>query len=191
MKIYTRLGDDGTTRLANGAKTSKNDPRVELYGTADELNSTIGVVLAHAPQDLASMREHLILTQHVLFELGAELAGYYKEKHGSIIRESDIVYLENAIDTFQADLPELRSFILPGGSATASFLHISRTVCRRLERKMAAGLGTIGADQRPHVYPEALRYINRLSDYLFVASRYANLLGGQPEIEWKSREKRA
>ncbi|MCE9597476.1 MAG: cob(I)yrinic acid a,c-diamide adenosyltransferase [Spirochaetia bacterium] len=190
MKIYTKLGDDGTTRLANGTKTGKDDPRVELYGTADELNSTIGVVLAHVGNDLADVRTHLILTQHVLFELGAELAGYYKDKEGSVIREEDISYLENAIDGFQSQLPELRAFILPGGSAAASFLHISRTVCRRLERKMASGLAATGSDGRPQVYPAALRYINRLSDYLFVASRYANLKAAQKEIEWQSREKR-
>lgn len=189
MKIYTKLGDDGTTRLANGTKTTKHDPRVELYGTADELNSTLGVVLAHAEESLTQIRTHLILIQHVLFELGAELAGYYKEKVGSIIREEDITYLEKAIDSFQSELPELRAFILPGGSTAAAYLHISRTVCRRLERKMVPGL-TMEVDQRPHVYPEALRYINRLSDYLFVASRYANLKAGRPEIEWQSREKR-
>lgn len=190
MKIYTRLGDDGTTRLANGAKTGKNDPRVELYGTADELNSTIGVVLAHTGNDLTDVRTHLVLTQHVLFELGAELAGYYKEKDRSVIREDDILYLESAIDAFQLKLPELRAFILPGGSAAASFLHVARTVCRRLERKMAGSLTEKDSDGRPQVYPEALRYINRLSDYLFVASRYANLKYGNQEIEWQTREKR-
>lgn len=186
MKIYTKQGDAGWTRLANGEKTRKSDVRVDLYGTADELNSHIGLALSQ-PGVPEETRAQLLDLQHLLFELGSELAGYYKNKEGSIIREEDTGKLEQWMDQCTAVLPPLRAFILPGGEAAASALHICRTVCRRLERAMTAALDE-NSGERPVVYPEAYKFINRLSDYLFIAARYVNFRAGKSDIEWQTRE---
>ncbi len=186
MRIYTKQGDTGWTRLANGERIRKSDVRVELYGTADELNSHIGLVLS---QDSVpgETRDQLILLQHLLFELGSELAGYYKKSDSSVIRESDTKNLETWMDACTAVLPELRAFILPGGTAAASCLHLCRTVCRRLERAMT-GVAEQLFDGRPAVYPEAYRFVNRLSDYFFIAARFANFKSSVPDVEWQTRE---
>jgi cob(I)alamin adenosyltransferase len=186
MKIYTKLGDEGWTRLADGSKTRKNDPRVELYGTADELNSHIGVAMAILPVG-SPVTPQLLWLQNILFELGSELAGYFKERDSSVIRPEDTARLESWIDGHTAELPPMRSFVLPGGSHSASALHVCRTVCRRLERQMTALL-----EQPEHrIYPEAFRFVNRMSDYLFTSARYANLKQGIGDIPWQSREKAA
>lgn len=184
MKIYTKLGDEGWTRLADGSKTRKNDPRVELYGTADELNSQIGMALSALPEN-SSIRPQLLWLQSILFELGSELAGYFKDRDNSIIRQADTEKLETWIDGHTAELPEMRAFILPGGSPAAAALHVCRTVCRRLERQMT----TLLTDSEHRVFPEAFRFVNRMSDYLFTAARYANLKSGLTDVPWQSREK--
>jgi cob(I)alamin adenosyltransferase len=190
VKIYTKKGDGGMTGLATGERVPKHDLRVEMYGTADELNAVLGLVCAHLAGDDSGENHRQLLRelqeqQCLLFELGAELAGYYRNAGESVMEESDVRALEEAIDRMSERLEPMRAFILPGGTTTASFLHLARTVCRRLERQMTAA-----REERPDlVLTGALKYINRLSDYLFVAARYANHLAGTTDIPWKSRKK--
>jgi len=191
MKIYTKKGDAGMTALADGRKVAKNEPAVSLYGTVDELNSVIGAAVSHL--DLSknrsdALREDLKAEQCLLFELGSELAGFKYDAVSSIILESDIENLEKRIDAYSENLPELRVFILPGGHPSASMLHVARTVCRRLEREMTEiYLSEKKEESLNFVHPPALKYINRLSDYLFTSARYANFLHGEEDVSWKSR----
>ncbi len=175
-KIYTRTGDQGTTRLANGEEVSKAATRVEAYGDIDELNSLIGLVIAHEPSP--SVAEILTSIQHHLFDVGGEIAaaGMIKD----MVSEIMIVRLEEAIDRLNADLPPLKEFILPGGTSSAAELHLARTVCRRAERR------TIALNQTEFVAPEIMKYLNRLSDLLFVMARYENHRSDNKEVYWKN-----
>lgn len=190
MKIYTKKGDGGMTGLATGERVPKHDLRVEMYGTADELNAVLGLAASRIVGDEAAEERRKLLKelqeqQCLLFELGAELAGYYREAGQSVITEADVQSLEQAMDRMNEHLKPMKSFILPGGTTAASFLHLARTVCRRLERQM-----TSVREERPElVLPGAIKYVNRLSDYLFVAARFANHLAGTTDIPWKSRAK--
>ena len=159
-KIYTRTGDDGTTGLGDGSRTAKDAARVEAYGTVDEANSAIGVVLAGDAVP-AAVRTCLTEVQHDLFELGGELCipGH------SAVTEAFVERLENDLDRFNADLPTLKEFILPGGGPAAAACHVARTVVRRAERRVF----TLSTSE--DVRPEAIRYLNRLSDLLFVVAR--------------------
>lgn len=172
-KIYTRTGDDGTTGLGDGTRVAKDSLRVEAYGTVDEANSAIGLVLAQDSVPSA-LRHCLTEVQHDLFELGGELCipGH------TAIEQSFVSRLENKLDEFNADLPPLKEFILPGGGHAAAACHLARTIVRRAERR-------VGALQRAEpVRPEVVRYLNRLSDLLFVvARRLAREETGQ-EIIW-------
>lgn len=185
MKIYTKTGDAGQTYLASGKKVSKTDGRVELYGTCDELNSVIGFIMTFSDKIDAPFTDFLGNIQHLLFEIGSELAGYKpKGQTDSIILESDIENLEMEIDRLTETLPELKSFILPGGTSLAAGLHMARTVSRRLERETLAYVEAGGE------IASTLRiFLNRLSDYFFTAARYTNARDGKVEIEWKSRTK--
>ncbi|MDF3818762.1 cob(I)yrinic acid a,c-diamide adenosyltransferase [Leptospira sp. 96542] len=187
MKIYTKFGDAGQTYLASGIKVPKTDVRVDLYGTCDELNSHLGLALSFAGDSKFDPKflEFLQSIQHLLFEIGSELAGYIPKGHtGSVLLQSDIDSLENEIDRLTSSLPEIRLFILPGGSSFASALHIARTVCRRLERNLLHYVETGGEIQK-----EVRIYLNRLSDYLFTAARFVNHSLNQEETTWKSRTK--
>ena len=185
-KIYTRTGDKGTTRLVDGSCVEKFNPRVEAYGTVDELNSSLGVVrstlAAYSP--LAPLDSVLEKIQNELFNIGSLLATEKDEvfKMLPLITEAQIVFLEKQIDSLTAELPELRNFILPAGHIVASHLHVSRTSCRRSERRSAE---IAMKDDR---YSLTLQYLNRLSDYLFVAARWANLKMGFNEVLWKKTE---
>lgn len=173
-KIYTRTGDDGTTGLGDGSRVAKDSLRVESYGTVDELNSYLGLVLAHELP--ANMRLTFSEIQHLLFDLGGELCmpGYV------FIKQEQVKWLEQELDTLNDTLPMLKEFILPGGNAAAAACHISRTVCRRAERLM------VGLARLEPVEPTALAFINRLSDFLFVAARViARADGG--EVLWRGR----
>lgn len=189
MKIYTKKGDTGLTGLATGERVSKHDKRVDLYGTADELNSVIGLStsileLEHT-ESYQQLRHELQDQQCLLFELGAELAGFFRNPDSSIIEEADILLLEESMDQMTAQLPELKQFILPGGTQLSASLHLARTVCRRLERRMTAL-----RDENPdYVFAIAIKYINRMSDYLFTAARYANFLSGISDVPWRSRNR--
>ncbi len=173
-KIYTRTGDDGTTGLGDGSRTSKDSLRVEAYGTVDEVNSIIGVLLAtNLP---AEPVELLTEVQHRLFDLGGELCipGH------TTITAAHVSALETALDRYNADLPPLEDFILPGGSPAGAACHLARAVCRRAERRIC----TLAASEA--VNPHAVRFINRLSDLLFVLARVLNHTDGNQEVLWNS-----
>lgn len=179
MKIYTKTGDDGTTALFSGGRVAKTDIRVEAYGTVDEINSILGVVLAHQP-DAA---EWLITLQNQLFQLGADLATPLDAKSEWIVRmdQAGIDWLEARIDEMTAELEPLKQFILPGGCLAAAHLQVARTVCRRAERITAA------AQAETAINPLTLIYLNRLSDFLFTVARWENLKAGVEEPKWQSR----
>ncbi len=184
MKIYTKTGDTGHTSLAKGGRVLKSDIRVEMYGTCDELNSSLGLALSFLENN-DILKNEIQIIQNLLFEIGSELAGFkMSDKNQSFITFSDIELIEKSIDSIEEKLTPLKSFILPGGTKSASFLHQARTICRRLERIMvqANSNGT-------EVFPETLIYINRLSDFLFVAARFSNSIAGITEPIWTSRLK--
>jgi len=181
-KIYTKTGDDGTTALVSGPRRQKHDLRVEAYGTIDETNSAIGVVRLHTA-DLPELDRMLMLIQNDLFDLGADLAtpdtGKPLDYEPLRIVAAQVTRLEGDIDTLNADLEPLKSFVLPAGSPAAAHLHLARTISRRAERLMVALSRTEGEI----VGAEALKYVNRLSDFLFVAARHANDRG-RADVLW-------
>ena len=180
MKIYTKTGDKGETGLFGGARVSKASERVGVYGEVDELNSTIGFARACDVDDkLDALLDGI---QHELFQVGAELGSVADRKEKlsiTLIGDDRIEALERAIDELEEELEPLQAFILPGGSAGASALHMARCVCRRAERAL------VGLEQSEPVRGELLRYLNRLSDFLFTAARYANRKAGVSDIEWR------
>jgi cob(I)alamin adenosyltransferase len=176
-KIYTRGGDAGETSLGDGERVSKLDERIAAYGTVDELNAVLGVVLgADCPPPI---REVLLRVQNELFDLGADLS-VPMEHHGRLrTTQGQIDLLESDCDRFNANLPELKSFVLPGGTLAAASLHVARTVCRRAEREALVAAGAWP------VNPLTLVYLNRLSDLLFILSRAANAAAEHDEPLWK------
>ena len=186
-KIYTRTGDKGTTALVSGPRRLKHDLRVEAYGTVDETNSAIGVARLHtANTDIASMEKldaMLFRIQNDMFDLGADLAtpetGEPPAYEPLRIVESQVTRLENEIDDLNSAIDPLTSFVLPSGNAAAANLHLARTICRRAERLMVE----LSVAENEIVSPEALKYVNRLSDFLFVAARFANDMG-KADILW-------
>ena len=181
-KIYTKTGDDGTTALVSGPRRQKHDLRVEAYGTIDETNSAIGVVRLHTA-DLPELDRMLMLIQNDLFDLGADLAtpdtGKPLDYEPLRIVAAQVARLESDIDTLNADLEPLKSFVLPAGSPAAAHLHLARTISRRAERLMVA----LAHSEGEIVGSEALKYVNRLSDFLFVAARHANDKG-RADVLW-------
>ena len=180
-KIYTRTGDDGTTALGSGRRVAKFDLRVECYGTLDETNAAIGLARLHT-RDLPVLDAMLARIQNDLFDLGADLCfpDETRDARGRLqVTGTQVERLESEIDTLNSELEPLRSFVLPGGTAAASFLHLARTVSRRAERLMVA----LASRPDEPVGDAALRYINRLSDFLFVAARYANDKG-RADVTW-------
>jgi cob(I)alamin adenosyltransferase len=176
-KIYTRGGDAGETSLGDGARVSKLDARIAAYGTVDELNSAVGLTLAtDCPDD---MRAVLARVQNELFDLGADLSVPMERDARLRVTQEQVDALERDCDRFNATLPELTSFVLPGGSETAARLHVSRTICRRAERE------TLSASGVYTVNPLALIYLNRLSDLLFILARAANAAAGHEEPLWR------
>jgi cob(I)alamin adenosyltransferase len=197
-RIYTRTGDDGTTGLVGGQRVAKTDLRIEAYGTVDELSSVIGLARAaladtqrtRPTQDLSRANDTartldawLAWTQDTLFNLGSDLATLPKDRWEGmpLVTGDDARALERAIDAAQADLPALDTFIHPGGSYAGAFLHQARTVARRAERRLLE----LGA--REPIAPETIRYVNRLSDALFVWSRWINHALAQPEHHWNAK----
>ena len=182
-RIYTRTGDAGTTRLATGATVSKSDLRVEAYGAVDETNACLGLARLHTADD-RDLDDMLARIQNELFDLGADLSTPARadEATGAKLRvlDSQVARLEAEIDALNDGLPDLKSFVLPGGTAAAAALHLARTVCRRAERD-AVRLVEAGEP----VSGPAMRYLNRLSDFLFVAARWANGRGAD-EVFWAS-----
>lgn len=176
MKIYTRTGDAGQTSLFGGTRVPKNDARIEAYGTIDELNSHLGVARASWPSSPLDAGLHE--AQNDLFEIGAHLASPGTSRFPGVETEQ-IAKLERAIDAMESELAPLRNFILPGGSLAAAQLHVARTVCRRAERLVVALHDESPATQ------SSIAYLNRLSDFLFVAARFANQKAGVADVEWK------
>ena len=179
MKIYTRTGDDGTTGLIGGSRVKKHNIRLESYGTIDELNSYIGLI--RSVQADKHTDQVLEIIQNKLFVIGANLA---TDESIDLIRKqlpckkTDLELLENEMDEMNNSLPELRNFILPGGGQASSFCHVARTVCRRAERRI------VELAENNEVDPLLIKFVNRLSDYLFVLSRKLNLDQKTPEILW-------
>ena len=178
-KIYTRTGDDGSTGLGDGSRTGKDSARVNAYGTVDEANSSIGVVLAAPMPD--EVRVLLTRVQHQLFDLGGELC---IPGHAAITSQ-DIDALEQQLDHFNESLPPLKEFILPAGGEAAARCHLARTIVRRAERE------TVALARHESVRAEALRYLNRLSDLLFVLARVLARADGQGEVLWNHERRRA
>ncbi|MCR6700537.1 MAG: cob(I)yrinic acid a,c-diamide adenosyltransferase [Dokdonella sp.] len=177
-KIYTRTGDDGSTGLGDGTRTGKDSARVNAYGTVDELNSTIGMVLAcELP---APVRELLTQVQHDLFDLGGELC----IPGMAMVQDADVERLERELDTLNEPLPALKDFILPGGGMAAATCHLARTVCRRAERDAVA------LSRAESVRSEAIRYLNRLSDLLFVIARVLARASGHGEVLWQHERRK-
>jgi cob(I)alamin adenosyltransferase len=181
-RIYTRTGDDGTTALATGERLPKYHVRIAAYGTVDEVNATLGLARLHTTTQ-THLDAMLARIQNDLFDLGADLSSPEKGKGPGgerlAIVEAQVARLEREIDALNADLQPLRSFVLPGGTAAAAYLHVARTVCRRAERLMVE----LAAAPGPGVSAAALKYVNRLSDFLFVASRHANEMGAR-DVLW-------
>ncbi len=181
-KVYTRSGDEGRTGLIGGQRVPKDDPRIEAYGSVDELNSALGVALA---SDLSERLEAEVKRiQNELFHLGADLATPADSRDsaaGPRIADRHVEALERLMDKLNEDLGPLQNFILPGGCPGAASLHLARTICRRAERRLV----TLAA--RESVSPVALRYLNRLSDALFVMARYENHARGVTDVYWQSR----
>ena len=181
-KIYTRTGDDGTTALGSGRRVAKYDLRVEAYGTLDETNAAIGLARLHTRTGHPALDAMLARIQNDLFDLGADLC-YPEESRDARgrlqVTDAQVERLEREIDGLNGELEPLRSFVLPGGSQAASFLHLARTISRRAERLIVA----LAARKGEIVGAPALRYINRLSDFLFVAARFANDKG-RSDVTW-------
>ena len=182
MKIYTKTGDDGTTGLLGGTRLPKSANRIEAYGNVDELNSWIGL-LRDQPVN-APKRDLLKAVQDRLFTIGSTLARAPEKSTMKIpdLNQADIDLLEQEMDAMDAELPELRSFILPGGHQAVSYGHIARCVCRRTERQI------IRLAQNSYVAPLVIQYVNRLSDYLFVLSRYMGKQLNAEEVTWQPRQ---
>ena len=180
MKIYTKKGDKGETSLIGGSRVSKTHTRIEAYGTVDELNSVIGVI-----RDTARFREpdeFLVSIQNLLFTIGSELASAPDSKMNiPMLQERDIEALEKEMDRMNEQLPDLKNFILPGGDLTASHCHVARCVCRRAERRVVALAAEAEIDEK------IIRYLNRLSDFLFVLARYYTHQHKGVETAWKTR----
>lgn len=178
-KIYTKTGDDGTTGLGDGSRVAKDSARVSAYGTVDEANSAIGVLLAVAslPEDVRTL---LTTVQHQLFDLGGELC----IPGMAMVHDADVERLERELDTLNEPLPPLKDFILPGGGMAAASCHLARTVCRRAERE------TIALSREEAVRSEAIRYLNRLSDLLFVIARVLARASGHGEVLWQHERRK-
>ena len=179
MKIYTRGGDKGKTSLIGGTRVDKFNIRVDAYGTIDELNSVIGVAIAHLED--YELRTDLMRIQHNLFDCGADLANP-DISNQTVITKKNIQWLEQTIDKYTECVPPLQNFILPGGAKSASYLHLARTVARRAERKIATLAASTEIDSNINAF------INRLSDYLFASARYVNWKNGEIEPSYNKGE---
>jgi cob(I)alamin adenosyltransferase len=184
MKVYTKTGDKGQTSLIGGERTDKDDPRIEAYGTVDELNAALGLAIAYLPEVFFDdVKTELIEIQKELFSIGSELASISEKTSRGItitpIGSEAITKLEKLIDLYDNELPALRNFILPGGRIPTSALHLARTICRRAER------ATITLTDNYEVNPELIKYLNRLSDLLFTVARLTNARLDIPDQIWQ------
>jgi cob(I)alamin adenosyltransferase len=181
MKIYTKKGDSGITSLLGGTRVSKNDLRIEAYGTVDELNAQLGLI-----SDQEVVLEHLPLIrviQERLFTIGSHLAADTEKNHFSLpeLKDADVELLEKSMDQIEETLPELKNFVLPGGHPANSMAHVARCVCRRAERRV------VELSQHDEVEPRIIQYLNRLSDWLFLLSRDVSHKANAPEVLWSGK----
>ncbi|MCA9138638.1 MAG: cob(I)yrinic acid a,c-diamide adenosyltransferase [Planctomycetales bacterium] len=184
MKIYTRTGDAGSTGLFGGPRVSKDDARIEAYGTVDELNAALGCVrsVGAAGGVDRSLDQQIEQIQRELFSIGAELATPNPDEHGlRVIGSSHVTRIEGWIDEHESGLEPLKQFILPGGTHAASILHLARAICRRAERRVV----TLGDQEGVQISDAVIIYLNRLSDYLFVLSREVNSQAGIADVPWQ------
>lgn len=186
MKIYTKTGDKGETSLFTGQRVSKNDPFIEALGTVDECNSAIGAAVSSLPREekFEKVLEQLLIIQHALFDLGASLATPRTKANNAKIDKTrfdqeEIELIEKWIDEMDQELTELKTFILPGGHPAGAMLHLARSICRRAERRVVPLTGHADVSEK------VIRYLNRLSDYLFMCSRIVNYHAGSPETKWR------
>ncbi len=180
MKIYTKRGDEGTTSMYGGGNYWKDNPRIEAYGTIDELNSFLGLLVSN--NTISDQHRVLQQVQHTLFDIGANLATHPRMSPPmDPVKDTDISTLEDQIDIMTAVLPPLKHFILPGGDAPTAQCHISRTICRRAERRL------VHLQREEEIDPNAIRYLNRLSDYLFVLARMTAHQNGSEEVQWSGK----
>ena len=179
MKIYTKTGDKGSTSLFGGKRVPKNNIRIEAYGTVDELNASLGVIISENVSN--TVKESLKKIQNDLFVLGGDLATPLEETKVKIPRttESMVLILEKEIDLYDSKLEALKSFILPGGIKASALLHLSRTICRRAERRV------IELSEEEQINKEIVKYLNRLSDLLFIFARFENSVNDIPDVEWE------
>ena len=180
LKIYTKTGDDGTTGLVGGTRLKKFNQRLEAYGTIDELNASIGVIVSECQN--SEVKNSLVEIQNKLFNIGSRLASDERGDEFTkklSLKSEDIEFLEQEIDKFENSLPELKNFILPGGSKPGANCHVARTICRRAERRI------LEFAEQNSVQHEIIKYINRLSDFLFVLARKINNDAGFKETPWK------
>ena len=179
MKIYTKKGDSGETQLI-GKRVKKTHERIEAYGTIDELNSFIGLaVISINEKKMDDVKKDLLKIQHELFDLGGDLANVTKAKKDWATKEEYVPYLEERIDAYSEEVPPLQSFILPGGTPEAAYLHVCRTVSRRAERNV------LRINENEELPPVAIKYLNRLSDFFFAAARVVNERAGKSDILYK------
>lgn len=182
FKIYTKTGDKGTTGLFGGKRVSKDDLRIEAYGTVDELNSYLGVV--HESLDHAELKDDVVVIQNWLFAFGSFLATAPGKNPGIDLPDSEAsIWLEQKMDVMEADLPALKNFILPNGHIISAHTHVARCICRRAERRIVA------LDTAEGVESSILIFFNRLSDYLFMLARYVSLIHGAADHAWQPRKK--
>lgn len=184
MPIYTKTGDEGETSLGSGERISKADVRLHAYGTIDELSAVIAIAdsqITDSNNHWAALKKDLLKTQNNLYKISSHLACINTEKLSSLpeISNLDVEFLEKRIDNYTTQLKPLKEFIIPGGSLISVHLHLARTVCRRAERHI------VELSKKEGIEPLLEKYINRLSDYLFVVARYANLLNGNDDVFWK------
>lgn len=181
--LYTRTGDQGSTSLVDGSRAQKDCTRIDAYGEVDELSSALGLV-ASSDKCPDEIRDEISHVQHIMFEIGGYLATPVKEGSEPVLPflKEETARLEGWIDALDERVPRLKSFILPGGSDESSRCHMARTICRRAERRI------LTLSRESFVDPEVLTYVNRLSDYLFIAARYLNFLNGVEDIAWQPRK---
>ncbi|MFV0506071.1 MAG: cob(I)yrinic acid a,c-diamide adenosyltransferase [Bacteroidales bacterium] len=179
MKIYTKTGDKGTTALAFGGRRKKYDLRLESYGTIDELNSAIGILVNSNIPD--KERDFLLQSQHKLFEIGSMLASVDASKLPYKIEDADIIKIEQQIDAIDADLKPLKVFILPGSCLPNAYCHLARTICRRAERRV------VELNDKEEIETNIVKYLNRMSDYLFILSRIISKMENKDDIYWNSK----
>jgi cob(I)alamin adenosyltransferase len=180
MKLYTGQGDSGMTSLFGGKKVPKSDIRVDLYGILDELNASLGFAVSNLETNCSDLKKDILDIQSLLFEIGTLLADPKKNKISATNKE-DIADIEKKIDCYSEELEPLKNFILPGGTSSASALHVARTICRRFERSLVSRKEITGDND--------LIYINRLSDFLFCSARITNKRNSVEDILWKKRER--